>query len=65
MAKVRHNHGVEEDSRDKTRDPRWATALVLSGLAALTLLTTGTPDDVPVVLAAVIAAIGVEARIPS
>ena len=65
MAKVRHNQGTEEDSRGSTRDPRWATALVLSALAALTLVTTGAPGDVPVVLAAVIAAIGVESKVVS
>ena len=64
MTKVRHKRAPGDGRSATARDPRWATALVLSALAAATLVTTGSAQDVPVVLGSVLAALGVEAKYP-
>jgi hypothetical protein len=43
-------------------DPNWATSLVLGAVAVATLLITGSPDGVPVVVGAVVVALRVTPR---
>lgn len=49
--------------RDRAaKEPRWALALVLSSAAVVTVLITGSPESVAVVLAPVLVAIGLESK---
>lgn len=60
---LRHRSPGVDPPRD-ARDPQWATALVLGALAIATLAITRTPTDVPVVVGAVLVALGLPARLP-
>ena len=60
--KVRHKRASVDPREGSSRDPNWATALVLGALAVATLVITGSPHDVPVVVGAVVVALGVTPR---
>lgn len=58
---VRHRSvGVDYPPGGSARDPRWATAAVLGATAVATLLVTGSPHDVPVVVGTVLVALGID-----
>jgi hypothetical protein len=59
---VRHKRGEGDPPDGSYRDPNWATALVLGALAVATLVITGAPHDVPVVVGAVVVALGAPPR---
>lgn len=59
--KVRHTPTPAGERRD-AHDPKWATVLILAGLAAITLLVTRAPEKVPVVLAPLVGILGVRRR---
>ena len=59
---VRHKRGSVDPREGPSRDPNWATALVLGALAVATIVITGSPHDVPVVVGAVVVALGVSPR---
>jgi len=59
---VRHKRAAVDPRAGSSRDPNWATALVLGALAMATLVITGSPQDVAVVVGAVVVALGVPPR---
>ena len=59
---VRHKRASVDPRKGSSRDPNWATALVLGTLAMATLVITRSPQDVPVVVGAVVVALGVSPR---
>ncbi len=61
--KVRHQPPPPADQRG-SRDPKWATALILAGLAIATLVITRSAQDVPVVVGVVLVALGAKAPHP-
>lgn len=57
---VRHKRARVDPHAGSSGDPKWATALVLGALAVATLVITGSPHDVPVVVGTVLVALGID-----